>query len=86
MRVRRKSTGTMGEATDFNTHGLSEIIVCFDEGDMSSEFVRDYEVLLSTGEWRDMNLAFAANALIPNDMNTSFRESRSDKERARGYY
>jgi len=86
MQVRSKKTGSLGEATDFNTHGLSEIIVCFDAGDCSSEFIRDYDVLLTSGKWKDMHQAFVDCNLIPNDLNTSFRESRSDAERAQGWY
>jgi hypothetical protein len=86
MRVRSKKTGSLGEATDFNIHGLGEIVVYFDEGDCSSEFFREYEVQLTSGEWKDMRQAFVDHDLIPNDLNTSFRESRSDAECAQGWY
>jgi len=86
MRVRSKKTGALGEASDFNIHGLGEIVVYFDVGDCSSEFIRDYVVQLTSGEWKDMRQAFRDRDLIPNDLNTSFRESRSDAERAQGWY
>jgi hypothetical protein len=76
----------LGEATDFNIHGLGEIVVYFDEGDCSSEFSREYEVQLTSGEWKDMRQAFLDRDIIPNDLNTSFRESRSDAERSQGWY
>ena len=87
MRVRNKLTGTLGESSHFNVHSLNEITVQFDEGDCSSEFIRDYDVQLSeTGEWKDLRTAFKEMDVVSNDMNTSFRESRSAEERQRGYY
>ena len=87
MRVRNKVTGTLGDSSRFNVHSLSEIIVQFDEDDCSSEFIRDYDVQLTeTGEWKCLRTAFKETDVIPNEMNTSFRESRSAEERQRGYY
>lgn len=86
MQVRSKKSGSLGEATDFNVHGLSEIVVYFLAGDCSSDFIRDYDVQLTSGEWKDMRQAFRDRDLIPNDLNTSFRESRSDIERVQGWY
>ena len=66
MRVRNKVTGTLGDSSHFNVHSLNEIIVRFDEGDCSSEFIRDYDVQLSeTGEWKDLRTEFKAMVVIP---------------------
>jgi hypothetical protein len=87
MRVRNKVTGTLGDSSRFNVHSLNEIIVQFDEGDCSSEFIRDYDVQLTeTGEWKCLRTAFKERLVIPNEMNTSFGEPKNESERKQGFY
>jgi hypothetical protein len=87
MRVRLKKDKTVtGHASRFNTHGLSEIIVGFDGGDMDSCYISDYEVLIKGKGWIDMSLAFQNRDLIPNNFNTDFGVPRNDEERQRGWY
>lgn len=77
MKVRNKKTGALGTSSTFNTHAIGEIIVCFDDGDCESEFVRDYEVLLeSSQEWIDMQSAFIAGCLVTDNLNTCFYEKK----------
>jgi len=84
LNVRNKKTGTTGTASEFNLHAASEIIVYFDD-DCSTEFIRDYEVQLSSGEWKDMREAFRNRDIIPDDLNMHFREPQNDEERKRGW-
>lgn len=88
MRVRMKDKPEItGWSSSFNTHALSEIIVSYPEGDMSSEYIRDYEVFLGkTQEWKDMKEAFANKDLISDNYNTSFSEPATEEDRERGYY
>jgi len=87
MRVRLKTNHDItGYAERFNTHGLGEIIVGYDEGDMSSEYITDYEVLLTGGIWVDMSEAFKEKHLIYDNYNTRFREPISDEEYQRGWF
>lgn len=87
MKVKNKHNGAVGFSVEFNTHGMSEIIVGFIEGDCSSEYIRDYDVYLdSTGTWKDMNQAFKDRDIIPNNYNTGFREAESELEMMKGYF
>lgn len=45
MRVKHEHTGQMCNALHWNAMGLSEIIIRFDDGDMTSDYARDYETL-----------------------------------------
>lgn len=92
MKVRLKDkpevTGWSGQ---FNVHAVSpqEIIVGFDDGDMSSDYSRDYEVLLDedkpTVRWRSFRDAFAAHDLIIDNHNTVFFEPTNVEDRTRGF-
>lgn len=87
MKVKNKVKGYTGTATNFNTHGLGEMIVYFDDDDCSSEFIRDYDVLIeSLGDWVDMREAFDKNLIIPDNYNTWFREPLNLEEEQRGYF
>lgn len=44
MKIINKKTGTAGYSNEFNIHGIGEIIVYYEKGDCSSEFIRDYNV------------------------------------------
>lgn len=88
MKLRKKDKPEItGYSDDFNEHSLNEIIVYFEDGDASSEYIRDYEVFLEkTSEWKDMNTAFDNRDLIPNNYNTAFSEPKTEEDRERGYY
>lgn len=45
MRIRHKATKQECDALYWNEMGMSEIIIVFNEGDMTSDFARDYETL-----------------------------------------
>jgi hypothetical protein len=87
MRVRNKTKGYLGHSTDFNIHAMSEIIIYFDEGDCSSEFIKDYYVYIeSIGEWMDMHEAFDKKYIITDNYNTCFAEPSNETEKERGYF
>lgn len=86
MRVRLKTNPNItGYSDSWNTFGASEILVTYDEGDASSEYYTDYEVLIGES-WFPMDYAFSNHMIISNNENDKFREPKDDKERARGYY
>lgn len=85
MEVRNKKSGVCGESMQFNPHSIGEIIVYYEDGKCSSEFIRDYEVYLDVG-WKDMHEAFRDCDVIPNNYNTRFRRPLNETEREKGYY
>lgn len=88
MKVRDKEHTWTGFSSNFNTHGLGEVIVGFDDdGGMDSMFSSDLEVYLDYKNiWIDMNKAFEDNDLIIDNYNTCFREPRNQEEIDRGYF
>ena len=77
-------TGTTGS---FNISGIGEVIVYYDIGDCSSEFINNLEVYLTYPQkWYNMQKAFKDKLIIPDNYNTYFREPRSDLERSKGYF
>lgn len=74
MKVRNKQTGIIGESVKFNVHGMSEILVGFDD-DFDSDFIKNYDVFLkSKNIWKDMDQAFKDGNLLIDDYNTWFFE------------
>lgn len=69
----------------FNIHGLSEVIVQHTELGADSVFIKDLEILLASGEWKDMSQAFKGHDLIVDNYNTYFFEPRTTEERERGF-
>jgi hypothetical protein len=75
MDVRKKSDHTVtGFSGQFNISALDEIVVYFDIGDASSEYIGDYQVQLHDGTWKDLDQAFKDGDVVPNDTNTYFYE------------
>lgn len=86
MKVRHKEKGYLGSSGNFNMHGLGEMIVYFEDGDCSSEFIRDYEVFLKQKqEWKDINQAFKDKDIINDNYNTCFFEPPTEDDRVRGF-
>lgn len=88
MKVRDKKQTWTGWASNYNVHGIGEVIVGFDsEGGMDSMFIHELEVFLpAKNEWVDMSTAFRNKDLISDNLNTCFREPANEAERTRGYY
>lgn len=87
MKVKNKKAGSIGYSGKFNTHGLGEMIVYYEDGDCSSEFIRDYDVFIeSEDKWMDMGEAFQQNLIIPDNYNVDFREPLNAEEKERGWY
>ena len=88
MKVRGKDGSWIGGSSQFNTHGLGEIIVGFNpsENGMDSMFIKDCEVFIEAfGEWKDMRQAFKDKDIIVDNYNTRFFEPKSIEDRERGY-
>lgn len=72
-RVRLKKDHTvLGTASRFNTLSVSEMIVTYNEGDASSEFVSDYDVQLQDDSWKDMREAFRDKDLVSDEQDRYF--------------
>ena len=85
MKLRHKETGSIGHSNSFNVHSVGEIIVYFDEGDASSEYVGDYDVwLLRRCEWKDVRQAFKDHDVAIDDYDAKFYEPNCEEEKVRG--
>jgi len=86
MKVRNKTNGALGTSSNFNVHGLSEIIVGFQDDGMDSDYIKNYEVYLeATKAWKDLALAFKDRDVIIDNYNTKFFEPPTEEDRIRGY-
>jgi hypothetical protein len=87
MKLRQKATGVICHSDRFNTHGLSEIIVYFDD-DCDSDYITNYEVELGIGDevyWKDLSQAFKDRDVISDNHNTWFFEPKNEEDKKRGY-
>lgn len=75
-----------GYSSRFNTHGLGEVIVNFDDGDSDSMPISSLEVQLGDGRWFHMSNAFVEREIISDNFNVCFAEPRNDVERQRGWF
>lgn len=83
MRVRHKKSGHIGSSGMFNTHGIGEIIVYFD--DCNSDFISNYDVELPDGTWKDLGDAFEDHDVIIDNYNTRFFYPENEEDMKRGY-
>jgi hypothetical protein len=87
MKVRSvKNLEHTGFSSGFNTHAMAEIFVGFDDGDYTTDFMHNYEVLLSNGAWKNLSDAFKDKDVIPDNYNCYFREPANLFEKNQGYY
>lgn len=87
MKVRKKDDHNyVGVSNSFNPSGMGEILIYFEEGDADSDYISQYEVQLSDGNWKDMRQAFKDKDLISDNYNRCFAEPRNEEDRERGYY
>jgi hypothetical protein len=73
-----------GRSLEFNKHAASEVIVLFDDGDATSEFICELAIQLPDGEWKPMKQAFADKDIVPDNLNNWFGFP-SPEEKSRGY-
>jgi hypothetical protein len=86
MKVRHKIHHTEAWSSRFNISSLNEIIVTFDDGEQSSEYMRDWEAWISTHEkWMPIGEALKSHDIITDNDNTAFFEPRTQEDRERGY-
>lgn len=86
MRIRRiDDHEATGWSDRFNIHGLGEIIVTYDDGDMDSDYQKDFEVLIGE-EWVSFNEALKSHEIVSDDRFYHFRFALTDEEREKGYY
>jgi len=80
MKVRYKNSGIESESQNFNTTALWEALT----GD-DSVSISELDVLLNSGEWKDMDQAFKDHDLITNNFNTCFFEPTNEEDKVRGF-
>ncbi len=73
-----------GFTNRFNDHGLGEVIVGFDAGDMDSVYIKDLEVQLPDGRWILLSQAFRDKIVLGDNYDQRFDFSDED-DRARGW-
>ena len=71
-------------SSEFNIHGLSEIIVYYADG-CDSDFIFNFDVELKDGSWKDMHQAFEDHYIITDNLDTEFFYPECDADRNRGY-
>jgi hypothetical protein len=87
MKSKPEATGC---SLGFNTAGLGEVIMGFDDdpdgthNGADSMYIKDLEVLIDD-KWICMSEAFRTKQLIPNNYNTDFRRPENEEERKLGY-
>lgn len=88
MKVRYKDNhDIVGYTNQFNLGGIGEVIVTFEDGDASSEYVSDLEIWLEHHQqWYPMSRAFQDKLLISDNYGRSFAEPKTGEERVRGWY
>jgi len=86
MKVReKKDPSDVFHSSQFNTHAIGEVIGYAKDGSAGLFFIRELDVQLSSGEWKDMRRAFEDHDLITNNYNTRFFEPGTEEDRKRGY-
>lgn len=95
MRVRYTDRPEITGFTDkWNTHGLGEVILFFDDGDATSEEVRLLDVLLEhpltssvykEGAWVPLSAALKSNDVITDNYNVSLFEPKTEEDKVRGW-
>lgn len=86
MKVRNRETQEHGHSSEFNMHGLGEIIVYYEDGESDSDFIGNFDVLLSSGYWVSLRVALLMHQVITDNYDWRFREPLNDAEKERGYY
>jgi hypothetical protein len=85
----------LGWTDRLNECGIGETIIHFDEGDATSEFISELEILLvkplpsSTyrpNTWVPLSSAFKTRDVVTDNYDRTFREAISDGEKAQGWY
>lgn len=74
----------VGAASRFNMSSVNEVVVCWRDGDMSTEFPSSLEVEIGNA-WKPLTEAFRDHDLVSDSLNTCFFEPRTGEDRERGY-
>jgi hypothetical protein len=75
MKIRGKNNKWSGSLMNLDQHGISEIIVGYDDepdgtpNGMDNEFISDCEVQLPDGSWKDLSQAFKDRDLLTDEYN-----------------
>ena len=85
MKCRRIGQSRIYYTGSFNMSSLTEILITANDGEMWSDYARDYEVLLPNGEWKPLGQAFTDHDVVPNNVNSSFGPPIDDECRTRGW-
>lgn len=87
MRLKHKTRNLFATGSQFNTHGIGEFIAYYEgeDGDCSSDYIKDYDVQLPDGTWKDFAQAFKDRDIIVDNYNTHFFFPTNEEDRKRGY-
>lgn len=80
MKVRYKDTQSEAWSSSFNAHSMGEVLT----GD-DSPFIKDLDVFLPSGEWKDMGQAFRDHDIVPDNYNLHFGLPMSEECKLRGH-
>ncbi len=79
MELIHKETGEVCYSSKFNTHALGEIIVNYNDGSASSDFMSNYKAKLPNGETKPLKKAIEDSDIKVDDKRTSFYLVEGDK-------
>lgn len=84
MKLIHKKTGKERYSSTFNIHSLSEILVNDTDGG-DSDYIENYNVVLSDGRIKDLNQAFKDHDVITDNNNTIFFEPLTEADKKLGF-
>lgn len=89
--LREGKEPALGEAHQFNTHAMFEVIFCFQNAqgefdDQDSVFGKDVEVFVEAKKaWMPLGEALKTHDVINDNYNTRFFEPQTPADRERGF-
>ncbi len=86
MKMRHKASGELADAAQLNENGLGEIIVYYDDGSASSDYIKEYEVELPNGSWKSLSRAMKDHDVITDNYNKYLAFPQNSVDRERGWY
>ena len=80
MKLRHKQTMNECSASQFNTCGIGEIIVTYDDGSMDSDYAKDFDAYIpSLGVFMDFRECTRCGLVVIDDLDINFYLSEKAK-------
>ena len=77
MKLRHKTTKLECTSQGFNIHSINEIIIGSNNGELDSDYIRNFEVWLEKqNKWIDLNQAFRDGFIEVDEYHSNFWEKK----------